>query len=62
VEGYPNGVLVVVTQRAIRLNGGAVLVFIIETSSSAETGTYNIVVSVIGGGRLNTFTIMLVIA
>jgi uncharacterized membrane protein len=62
VEGYPNGVLVVVTQRAIRLNGGAVLVFIIETASSAETGTYNIVVSVIGGGRLNTFTIMLVIA
>lgn len=61
VEGYPNGVVVVLTEQAIRLNGGAVLVFIIETSSSVEKGTYNVVVSVIGGGRLNTFTIVLVI-
>lgn len=61
VQGLPSGASFGLAQLELHLKGIAILVLSIETTSSVEKGTYHVIVSVIGGGRLNTFTISLVI-
>jgi len=61
VKGLPKGVSYHLTASEVRLDGIATLLLIIETTSSVEQRTYNVIVSAIGGGRLNSFTFLLVI-
>ncbi len=61
VNGLPKGTSLQLAQSELHLNGVAILVLSIETAASVEKGIYEVVVSVLGGGRLNTFTIILVV-
>lgn len=61
VKGLPNGASYELTAPQLHLNGSSILALSIDTTSYVERGTYLIALSAIGGGRLNEFTITLII-
>jgi len=61
LKGLPKGASYQLTASTFHLNGISILALSIETTSSAESGTYLITVSAMGGGRLNESTITLII-
>jgi len=61
VKGLPEGASYRLSASELHLDGIATILLLIEATSSLEKGTYIVIVSAIGGGRVNNFDFTLVI-